>query len=109
MILSDAELKIMMILWDCEEDLSVARIYDLVEAQTGWHKNTVYTIIKKCIQKGVIQRYEPFYMCRALIARGEFQKEQIQQLIDKYFHGSYEYFYITFIKLSQINIFMEAN
>ena len=40
--------------------------------------NTTYTLIKRCIKKGAIERSEPNFMCHALV-----KKEEILDLSQK--------------------------
>lgn len=98
MFLYDSELKIMNVLWTCKGDLSAGRIYQLIKSQTHWHRNTVYSIIKKCIDKGAIQRYEPCFMCHALISKSDIQQEMIDKLVNSLFDGSRELFFVNLIK-----------
>lgn len=54
----------------------------------GWNMNTTYTLIKRCIKKGAIERTEPNFMCHALISREQVQEQAAKELIDKIFDGS---------------------
>lgn len=56
--LFDSELKVMEVLWELEE-LSARDIVEILTKRVGWNKNTTYTVIKKCIDKGAIERREP--------------------------------------------------
>ena len=57
MKLFDSELKIMEILWR-EGDISAKRIAEIAKEQIGWSKTTTYTNIKRCIDKGAVERYQ---------------------------------------------------
>lgn len=85
--LFDSELKIMNVLWQ-EGDCTAKHISDVLKAETGWNMNTTYTLIKRCIQKGAIERTEPNFMCRALIPKEEVQEAETNELIDKIYDGS---------------------
>ena len=54
----------------------------------GWNMNTTYTLIKRCIKKGAIERSEPNFMCHALIPKEEVQEAETNELIDKIYDGS---------------------
>ena len=45
--------------------------------------NTTYTVIKKCLAKGAVERREPKFVCHALISREEAQAESIDELSKK--------------------------
>ena len=67
--LFDSELKVMDVLW---KDGDVP----------------TYTLIKRCINKGAIERTEPGFMCHALIAKEQVQDLETDELIDKIYDGS---------------------
>ncbi len=84
--LFDSELHIMQILWK-EGDTPAKHIAELMANQTGWSKTTTYTVIKKCIDKGAIERREPEFICHALISRKEAQQSETGELVEKLFDG----------------------
>ena len=97
MKLFDSELKVMEVLW--EQGSKPARdIVDVLAERIGWNKNTTYTVIKKCIEKGVIEREEPGVFCHALVSKEEVAQSETEQLIDKMFGGSSELFFSSFLK-----------
>ncbi len=85
--LFDSELKVMGILWK-EGDKTAKEISDILKAEIGWNMNTTYTVIKKCIAKGAIERREPHFLCRALIPKEAVQKAETDELIGKLYDGS---------------------
>lgn len=85
--LFDSELKVMDILWR-EGDTTAKHISDILKAEIGWNMNTTYTLIKRCIQKGAIERSEPNFMCHALIPKEEVQEAETDELINKIYDGS---------------------
>jgi len=85
--LFDSELKVMGVLWR-EGDMTAKRISDILGAEIGWNMNTTYTVIKKCIAKGAIERSEPNFLCHALVSREAAQEAETDELIGKLFDGS---------------------
>ncbi len=85
--LFDSELKVMGVLWE-EGDTTAKQISDILKAEIGWNMNTTYTVIKKCIAKGAIERSEPNFLCHALITKQEAQEAETDELIGKMFDGS---------------------
>lgn len=85
--LFDSELKVMNVLWR-QGDTTAKRISDILKDETGWNMNTTYTLIKRCIKKGAIERSEPNFMCHALIPKENVQEAETNELIDKVFDGS---------------------
>ena len=85
--LFDSELKVMDILWK-EGDVPAKYVAEILTKELGWNKNTTYTLIKRCIKKGVIERSEPHFMCHALIPKEEIQEAETNELINKIYDGS---------------------
>ena len=55
MKLFDSEWKVMEVLWR-ENDRTAKELSLRLAESIGWNKNTTYTVIKKCIDKGAIER-----------------------------------------------------
>ena len=85
--LFDSELKVMGVLWN-EGDVPAKYIADQLTKELGWNKNTTYTLIKRCIKKGAIERSEPNFMCHALIPKETVQEAETNELINKVYDGS---------------------
>lgn len=85
--LFDSELKVMNILWR-DGDVPAKYIADILNKELGWNKNTTYTLIKRCMKKGAIERMEPNFMCHALIPKEKVQETETNELIDKVYDGS---------------------
>lgn len=85
--LFDSELKVMEVLWK-EEDQPAKYIAKVLTAELGWNVNTTYTLIKRCIKKGAIERTEPGFMCHALIPKKDVQEAETNELINKIYDGS---------------------
>ena len=85
--LFDSELKVMDILWK-EGNVPAKHVADVLTKELGWNKNTTYTLIKRCIKKGAIERSEPNFMCHALIPKEEVQEAETKELVDKIYDGS---------------------
>lgn len=85
--LFDSELKVMDVLWK-EGDLPAKTISDILKAAIGWNMNTTYTVIKKCVAKGAIERREPNFLCHALTTKDEVQAAETEELLHKLFDSS---------------------
>ncbi len=86
--LFDSERKVMETLWKAGGDLPAGRIAKILQEEIGWNRNTTYTVIKKCIAKGVIERTDPKFQCRALITKKQVQDFETGELIDKMSDGA---------------------
>lgn len=102
----DSELKVMEALWK-EGDLTAGQLAKMLKAQTGWNRNTTYTVISKLIDKGAIERYGGNFSCKAIITKEQVQQHEATELIGKLFDGSAEMFLSAFLsgkELSQAEI-----
>lgn len=100
--LFDAELKVMDVLWK-EGDMTAKRISDILKEQVGWNMNTTYTLIKRCIGKGAIERREPNYLCHALIPKEQVQEQETTELIDKVFDGSADLLFASLLNRKNLS------
>ena len=71
--LFDSELKVMDVLWK-RGDTPAKEIARTLTIDLGWNVNTTYTLIKRCMKKGAIERSEPGFLCHALIPKSAVQE-----------------------------------
>ena len=89
MRLVDSELKVMEVLWGAGE-MPARQVAAVLKDSTGWNVNTTYTLIKRCMEKGAVEREEPGFLCRALVSREQVQRSRTRELIDKVYGGQRE-------------------
>ena len=85
--LYDSEFKLMELIWE-REPVSAKELSLLAANRVGWNKNTTYTVIKKLVEKGVVNRGEPGFICTSLVKREEVRRTETENLIQKLYHGS---------------------
>ena len=85
--LYDSELNIMEYLWQ-KGEASAKEIAAEMAKTVGWSKTTTYTVIKKCVDKGAVERHEPGFHCAPLISRQEAQAYETRELINRMYDGS---------------------
>ncbi|MCI6728829.1 MAG: BlaI/MecI/CopY family transcriptional regulator [Candidatus Faecousia sp.] len=100
--LGDAELKVMRVIWS-RGDLPAREVAQIITDTYGWNTNTTYTLLKRCIKKGALERIEPNFICHALIAKEQVQKRATQELIDKVFDGSAELLFASLISQGDLS------
>lgn len=100
--LFDAELKVMGVLWD-EGDCPARHVAEVLTDRYGWNINTTYTLIKRCIKKGAIERSEPNFMCHALIPKEDVQEAETNELIDKIFDGSADKLFASLLSRKKLS------
>ena len=85
--LFDSELKVMDVLWK-EGDTTAKRIAETLKKQVGWSKTTTYTLIKRCIDKGAIERIDPNFVCHPLVTIEQARELETTELINKMYDGA---------------------
>ncbi len=85
--LFDSELKVMEVLWE-RGDTSAKDLAAILGERAGWSKTTVYTVIKKCIEKGAVARKDPGFLCGAVVTRDMAREYETNELIDKMYGGA---------------------
>lgn len=101
--LFDSELKIMDVLWK-EGDITAKKISDILKERVGWNMNTSYTLIKRCIAKGAIERREPNFICHALIPKEQVQEQETTELINKVFDGSADLLFASLLNRKSLSM-----
>ncbi len=105
--LHEGELNVMELLWSNKE-LAAKDIAKIIKEYIGWEKNTTYTVIKRLIDKGAVERVEPGFLCKAIITKREIQKIETEVLFAKLFNSSLSSFlneYLRNRKLTTTEIF----
>ncbi len=85
--LFDSELKVMDVLWK-NGDTTAKQLAQALKEQVGWNKTTTYTLIKRCIDKGAIERIEPNFVCHPLVTIEQARELEITELINKMYGGA---------------------
>ncbi len=100
--LFDSELKVMDVLWK-NGDATAKKISDILKEQVGWNMNTTYTLIKRCIAKGAIERLEPNFTCHSLIKKEQVQEHETAELINKVFDGSADLLFASLLSRKNLS------
>ena len=77
--LHEGELNVMELLWS-NKALAAKDIAKIIKEYIGWEKNTTYTVIKRLIDKGAIEREDPGFICRAIISKSTIQEIETKAL-----------------------------
>lgn len=85
--LSESELKVLEILWN-QGDLTAKQLSEILKDTVGWSKTTTYTVLKRSIEKKLIQRIEPNFLCHALITKQTTQAKETKRLLSHLYDGS---------------------
>ena len=106
--LFDSELKVMNVLWR-DGEVPAKHVADLLTRELGWNKNTTYTLIKRCLKMGAIERTEPNFMCHALIPKEKVQEAETDELIEKVYDGSADKLFAALLGRKKLSAEQIAN
>lgn len=95
--LHEGELNVMELLWS-NKVLAARDISKIIKEYIGWEKNTTYTVINRLINKGVVKREEPGFLCRATISKRAVQNIETKVLLNKLYNGSLSTFLSDYLK-----------
>ena len=95
--LHEGELNIMELLWSNKE-LAAKDISKIIKEYIGCEKNTTYTVIKRLIDKGAVQRTDPGFICSALVSQRSVREIETKRLIDQFYNGSLQTFISEYLK-----------
>lgn len=86
--ISDAESQVMESLWRRSPQASDEIAADL-HAATGWHENTVRTLLKRLLDKGAVgaSREGRRFLYTPRLTRGDWQANESRSLLDRVFGG----------------------
>ncbi len=100
--LFDSERRVMEVLWEADAPVTAKEIAAKLGETVGWNKNTTYTVIKKCVEKGAIERREPNFQCFPRVRREEAQAAAAAELVEKVFDGSASLLFASLLSGGQL-------
>ncbi|MBQ8781194.1 MAG: BlaI/MecI/CopY family transcriptional regulator [Oscillospiraceae bacterium] len=99
MNISDSELKLMEIIW-LNEPVKSGELVKLAFDGLGWKKSTVYTVVKKLTEKGVIKNEST--VVSSLRGRDDVLGEKSERVIKKGYGGSLPVFLTSFLSREKL-------
>ena len=88
---SDSELELMQIVWDCGGRALYAQIMEaLIAAGRSWQKNTVITLLSRLVDKGflTVRKLGRRNEYAAAVLEADYQAAQTRALVNKLYAGS---------------------
>jgi len=90
------------LLWSNKE-LAAKDISKIIKEYIGWEKNTTYTVIKRLIDKGAIERTDPGFICRAIISKNTVQDIETNALLNQLYNSSLSNFFVDYLSRRQLS------
>ncbi len=99
---TDGELAVLDILWE-KGDMNASDMVKELKEKKDWNRNTTYTVINRLVKKGIVERSEPNFLCRALYDRQEVGLSETKGFVEKMFRGSFDGLVSAFISSDEIS------
>ena len=96
----EGEYRFCLILWE-HEPVSAGDLARLCADQLGWKRTTIYTIIKRLGERGVLQNDDGTVI--SLVYKDDAQAYEIDELLEKKFEGSLPAFFAAFTKRQDVS------
>lgn len=87
--ISDAEARVMEVLWD-RSPQSAAEVIEALAAQTGWNHRTTRTLLRRLVDKGAVSYSEHgrAYLYAAVLTREEYVRSESRSFLSRVFGGN---------------------
>lgn len=96
----ESEYRFCLILWE-HEPVGSGELVKLCGEQLGWKPTTVYTVIKRLSERGVLKNENA--VVTSLVSKDEVQAAEIDELVEKKFEGSLPAFVAAFTRHRRIS------
>lgn len=97
--INNSELRLMELIWE-SEPVNSGRLVTLANEAYGWKKSTVYTIVKKLLQKGAVESENA--VIRSTVDRARVLSEKSETVIEKSYNGSLPMFLSAFLSKEKL-------
>ncbi len=100
--ITDGELKVLEALWERGKASASELVADLKEG-AQWNRNTTYTFINRLVDKGIIKREEPGFICTPLYSREEIRVAEAKTFLNRLYEGSLKVLVTSFINNDELS------
>ncbi len=91
--LCESDYRFLSVIWD-SEPVNSTELVRICAGELGWKKSTVYTMVKKLADKGLVVSENA--VVRSLVPREEIQMQESRSFVDQTFSGSLPGFLVSF-------------
>ena len=91
--LCESDYRFLSLIWD-HEPVNSTELVRICASELGWKKSTVYTMVKKLSDKGLVVNEDA--TVRSLVPREEIQRQESRSFVDQTFSGSLPGFLVSF-------------
>ncbi len=103
MFLTDAERKVMVLVWKNGPQTAKALAAEL-DVSANWRKTTSYTMITRCVEKGFLRREAPNFTCSAVVSQEEVAHRETEELLENHFNGSASQLVASLVEQNKLSL-----
>jgi predicted transcriptional regulator len=95
--ITDGEMHILEVLWE-KSPIAATEIVSILKERINWNRNTTYTFINRLVDKQVVKREDPGFVCTPLFTKDEVLISETNTFLDKIYNGSLHLMVSRFIE-----------
>lgn len=95
----ESEYRFCLLLWE-NEPVNSTKLVALCKEHLGWSKATTYTVIRRLVERGVVQNENA--TVTSLISKEEAQKSRLDEMMKETFEGSMPAFLAAFSRSKKL-------
>lgn len=103
--ISDSEWKVMQVLWESKDPLTLGEISNNLGDSVSWNKSTIHTLIRRLIDKGAVNfqeaRYFKYY---PLVTEKECLNKEVKEIIKSKFYSSPKKLMATLVESEDLTL-----
>ena len=103
MFLTDAERKVMVLVWKNGTQTAKALAAELA-ITANWRKTTSYTMISRCVEKGFLRREDPNFTCSAAVTKEEVARHETDELLENHYESSASRLVATLLEQNKLTV-----
>lgn len=102
--ITEREFAIMELIWS-NDRITAQEIafYFLKPENGGYNKNTTYTFIRRLVEREVVKRKDPGFICIPLYKKEDVMLEEAKGFLERIYQGSFKQMFSHFIQSNEIN------
>jgi len=103
--ISDAEWKVMQVLWN-QAPLPSYDIVQVLAPQEDWHPNTIKTLLARLVRKKALgaRRYKNLFLYHPLIAKEDVVQAESETFLERCFGGAVEPLLAHFARRNKLTV-----
>lgn len=97
--ISDAEWKVMKVLWD-RSPITSGEIIEKLAKETNWNPKTIHTLLRRLVAKGAVaaKKEKTYYLYSTVVSEEKCIKKEAETFLEKCFNGSLNMLLANFIQ-----------